>query len=102
MARVRGRATLSALDDYVRSCLASRVAPRVPELARSLEISRGTLINAVKELRGTTPGKYLRQRQVDRAKEYLQRGWPLERVAHEAGYGSQRAFFRSFRAATGI
>jgi len=66
-----------------------------------LGVSRGTLINAFKKLRGATPAKYLHEQQVAHAKELLKRGWSIERVADEASYGTKRAFFRSFRAVTG-
>lgn len=97
----RARISLEAVGNYLRSCRADQCAPRVSELARKLGISRGTLIHAFKELQGTTPAKYFREQEIVRAKELLRRGWSIERVAREAGYGTKRSFFRSFRAATG-
>jgi AraC-like DNA-binding protein len=94
--------SLDAIGAYLRSCLADRTAPRVSELARKLRVSRGTLITFVKKLRGTTPAKYFRQRQIQLAQKLLRRGWSIERVARYAGFGTRRTFFRSFRTETGV
>jgi AraC-like DNA-binding protein len=101
--RPRGAARISLAEvrAYLRSCEVERIAPRVSELATTLGVSRGTLIRAFKGIQGTTPSKYLHERQVARAKEFLNRGWSIERAAREAGYGTRRAFFRSFRTVTG-
>ena len=96
------RVSLAAIDKYLRSCFARAAEPRVSELARRLAVSRGTLISAMKKLSGITPAKYFRQRQVERAQEFLLRGWPIEGAARQAGFGTRRAFFRSFRAQTGM
>lgn len=103
--RVRPRETshiaLPAIEAYLLSCRAARTAPRVSELARRLSVSRGTLISSVKKLRGITPAKYFRQRQVQCAKELIQRGWSIEIVAKRSGFGTTRTFFRTFRTETG-
>ncbi len=97
-----GPISLEAVDEYLRSCFVRETPPRVSELARALGVSRGSLIKTVKDLRGTTPAKYFRQKQVARAKQLLDRGWSIERVVREAGFGVKRSFFRSFHAETGI
>jgi methylphosphotriester-DNA--protein-cysteine methyltransferase len=99
--RKADRISVAAINRYVRSCFARATTPRVSELAQKLAVSRGTLISAVKKLTGTTPAKYFRQQQVHRVKGFLRRGWPIELAAREAGYGTRRAFFRSFRTVTG-
>ena len=101
-ARLAAPITPAAIETYLRSCPADQTAPRVSELARRLNVSRGTLISFVKKLRGTTPAKYFRQRRIRLAKTLLQRGWPLDRVARQSGFGTRRTFFRSFRAETGM
>lgn len=100
--RAANRVTLAAVDAYVRSCFAREAVPRVSELARNLGVSRGTLTSAVERLRGVTPSKYLRRQKAVRAEELLKQGVAIERVAREAFYGTRRAFFRSFRAETGM
>jgi AraC-like DNA-binding protein len=101
-ARGVARVSLGAVRTYLRFCRVYQKAPRVSELARQLGGSRGTLIRAFKEQLGTTPARCLRQDQIARAKDFLRRGWSIERVAREACYGTRRAFFRSFRAETGM
>ncbi len=92
----------AAIEAYLRICFVTRTPPRVSELAQRLGVARGTLVTAVKETRGTTPAKYFRMKQVALAKKLLERGWTIERVAREAGYGTRRAFFRSFHEVTGV
>lgn len=48
-----------------------------------------------------TPVKYFQQRRVERAKDLLRRGWSIDQVFRDAGYGTRRAFHRSFRFVTG-
>lgn len=100
---IRGtsRVSLSAIERYVRSCFANESPLRVWGLARALKVSRGTLNSATKALLDTTPAEYLRARQLGRAKQLLEKGVPIERVARRAGYGTARTLVRSFRAATG-
>lgn len=99
--RGAGRINFAAIDGYLRSCFARESSPRVSELARYLGVSRGTLIHELKQLRGVTPMKYLRQQQLERAKEFLRGDWSIEYVARKAGYGTKRAFYRAFHAETG-
>lgn len=100
--RETSHVTLAAIDAYLRSCLSDQTPPRVSELAWTLKVSRGTLISSFKKLRGTTPAKYFRQQEVQLAKELFQRGWSIERVAKQSGFGTRRTFFRSFRTETGM
>lgn len=102
--RTRQAAPVSAtaIDDYLHSCLMEGHRPRVSELARMLDVSRGTLIKAIKRLQGMTPGAYLRQEQLSCAKRLLRRGWSIERTARKAGYGTVRTFFRAFSDAVGV
>jgi AraC-like DNA-binding protein len=94
--------SLGAVRAYLRSCFAGQAAPRVSELAQTLGVSRGTLIHRFKELRGTTPAAYFKAEQLARAKQFLDRGWSIDRAASKAGYATKRTFFRSFHDATGL
>ena len=90
--------SLVRIDRYVRACLTRRSPPRVSELARYLGVSRGTLTTKIKKLCGTTPGVYLKSKQLAKAKSLLCHHMSINRVAWQAGYGSRRAFFRTFGA----
>ena len=93
--------SVETIDRYLRFCFTRETSPRVSEFARTLGVSQATLVKAVKMSRGTTPAKYLKARQLACAKQLLRQGLSMERVARRAGYGSTRALFRSFKAATG-
>jgi AraC-like DNA-binding protein len=96
------RISIEAIDTYVRSCFSQETSPRVSELAGSLGVSRGTLTKAVRQLRNTTPGTYIKREQLACAKRLLRRGCSIDQTAHLAGYGTVRTFFRSFSDATGM
>jgi AraC family transcriptional activator FtrA len=98
----RRRLSLLAIDTYLRYCFSLETPPRVSELARLLDISRGTLLKQIRDLQSTTPARYLKAQQLLCAKHLLSRSLSVEDVAHHAGYGTKRTFQRSFHAATGL
>jgi AraC-like DNA-binding protein len=91
------RDLLEAVDAYVRSCFRRESPPRVSELARTLGLSRRTLMKRFREVQEVTPSAYVKKMQIARAKILLLRGWPTERCAQVAGFGTPRSLFRSFR-----
>ena len=99
--RGAARVSIAAVDRYLRSCLTQHARPRVGELAERLRVSRGTLTESLKRVRGVTPARYFGDQQIAKAKQFLRLGWPTERVVRRLGCGSRRTFSRSFRAATG-
>jgi AraC-like DNA-binding protein len=99
--RGASRVSIDAVDRYFRSCVLRGRPPHVSELAERLGVSRGTLIQTLKRLQGVTPAQYFREQRLTKAKHFLRRGWPIDRIVRRAGYGTRRTFFRSFRAAAG-
>jgi AraC-like DNA-binding protein len=94
--------SVEAIDSYVYTCLERATPPRVSELARTLGVSRRTLMKDFRQLEKMTPSGYLKRKQIARAKLLLLRGWSVQRCAFAAGFGTPRSFFRSFRAIVGM
>jgi AraC-like DNA-binding protein len=88
---------------YLRTCFRDATTPRVKELAAYLGMSRATLaIQFVHEYR-VSPGKYLRQVQIKRAKLLLGTTTVLIAViARQTLFSSVRSFHRAFRRDVGI
>jgi AraC-like DNA-binding protein len=78
-------------------------AVNVDTLARSLGVSRNTLLNAFRKEGMTSPGYYIRLRRVARSKELLERtDLTLSKVARAAGFANDKYLMRVFRKAEGI
>jgi len=70
----------------------------VPDIIRQLGQSRRTLERRFLHSVGRTVLSEIRRRQLQRAKQaLLETDWPLHLIAPHAGFGSSRAFFRTFR-----
>jgi transcriptional regulator GlxA family with amidase domain len=78
-------------------CLRAGRAPRVAAMARMLEVSRERLTREFGAATGRSPADAFRQHQVRRAQELLATT-PLStgEIARLAGFGSPRAFYRTF------
>ncbi len=78
-------------------------AVNVDTLARSLGVSRNTMLNAFRKESGTSPGDYIRLRRLARSKEVLERtDLPLTKVARAAGFANDKYLMRVFRKAEGV
>lgn len=76
---------------------------RVPELAELVNMSERTFLRAFSATTGTTPAKFVEEARLTRAKTLLEETpHGLDRIAHEAGYGSVDALLRSFQKKVGI
>jgi AraC-like DNA-binding protein len=88
---------------YVAYCFRTGSVPRVDELAEMLHLSRATLTWHVRRAAGQSPGAAIRALQLRRAMTLLTHTeQTTAEIAHAAGYGSTRAFYRAFRRATGV
>ena len=75
----------------------------VQELAQSLEVSKSHLIRVFSAEMGITPGQYLTQIRIERAKLFLQAGcYSLEMVAAMSGFSGANYFCKVFRKRTGL
>ncbi len=78
-------------------------AVNVDALARTLGVSRGTLLNAFRREEKTSPVDYIQGRRVARAKELLERtDLPLVKVARAAGFANDKYLMRVFKKAEGV
>ena len=76
---------------------------QVPELAACVNMSERSFLRAFSKAIGSTPAKFVEQARLTRAKTLLEETFhPLERVAHEAGYGSVDTLLRAFQKKVGI
>ena len=90
------------VDQYVLTCMEQETPPRVFELARFLEVSRNRLIAIFKRALGMPPSRYLKQKQVEAAKQLLSTtNLPADKIAYLVGFGTRRTIFRIFRRSVG-
>ena len=93
----------AAVQAYLHACFAHESPPRVSELAQHLGVSRGWLIRQFMLTWGTTPSRYLKDRQLERAMALLRgSGLSGKRVGYQAAFGTRRTFFRSFHVGAGL
>ena len=74
----------------------------VEELCRTLGISRATLHRSFVNSCGISPGEYIINCRIERAKELLKHKTPVKATAASCGFTDQLYFSRVFRSATGI
>jgi len=96
------RQIIAAITRYVTECFAKETTPSIGELTGRLGISRTRITRATRRHTGLTTITYIRTLQVKRAKQLIDAGVPLTRVAYAAGFGTRRTFFRVFKHVTGI
>jgi LacI family transcriptional regulator len=70
----------------------------VPDAVRQIGASRRTLERHLATSIGRTILSEIRRRRIHRAEQaLLETDWPIYLIARHAGFGSLRAFFRTFR-----
>ena len=74
---------------------------RLREIAAAAHLSRFHFIRIFRRVYGLSPGQYLRDLRINRARQLLLEGWPVTRVCGEVGYASLPTFSRVFKCATG-
>src|SRR5260370_731758 len=92
-----------AVTRYLQDCYRRRAAASVAEFADLVGFSRPHVSAVFIEVFGRSLSKVLRERQVERAEELLARtGKSLAEVAAASGFGTERTFYRVFRALRGM
>jgi AraC family transcriptional regulator of arabinose operon len=75
----------------------------LPALAEAAAVSPSHLIRLFRDELGTTPGRYLWRRRVERGVELLEAtGLSIDEVARRCGFRTSHHFSRRIRAATGL
>jgi signal transduction histidine kinase/DNA-binding response OmpR family regulator len=92
---------LQRLNKYIESHLADNEL-RIDNLASEMAMSRTTFYNKVKILTGLTANNYLIDFKIKKAKNLLQKhNLPIQEIAFELGFVSQRYFSTVFKQHTG-
>ncbi|HTF96538.1 MAG TPA: AraC family transcriptional regulator [Cellvibrio sp.] len=88
-----------------RAIVAIHEAPeqdwKVEDLAARAGMSRSVFSNEFREAVGETPAAYLQRWRIGLVQKWLQQGRSLKLIAEEAGYGSESALSRAFKAQSG-
>lgn len=74
----------------------------IEEICQTLGISRATLHRSFIKSCGVSPGEYIINARIERAKELLKHKTPVKATAASCGFADQLYFSRVFRHATGI
>ncbi|AGH43215.1 AraC family transcriptional regulator [Paraglaciecola psychrophila 170] len=74
----------------------------VESLAAEACMSRSVFSNLFRETIGETPAKYLQHWRIGLVKKWLKNGQPIKLIAEEAGYKSESALSRAFKAQCGF
>lgn len=74
----------------------------VEELAHVAGMSRSVFANAFRDTVGDTPGGYLQRWRIGLVQKWLSQGRSLKLIAEEAGYSSESALSRAFKAQAGL
>lgn len=65
-------------------------------------MSRSVFSNLFRNTTGETPAKYLQRWRIGLVQKWLKNGQPLKLIAEEAGYKSESALSRAFKAQSGF
>jgi len=74
----------------------------VESLAAEACMSRSVFSNLFGKVIGQTPGRYLQSWRIGLVQKWLKNGQPLKLIAEEAGYKSESALSRAFKAHSGL
>lgn len=100
-ARLLNRESLAALLDKIRKRLADPW--RVSELARQAAMSERTFIRRFRSTTGTSPGDWITQARIERARELLEStALSLDLIAERCGLGTPATLRHHFRKKLGV
>ena len=103
VARYDRKEWLRAAAAYMDGCFALATVPRVGEFAAGVGKSREWVTRAFKHAVGESPAAVFRTMQINRAKALLNNtDDPAAKIARDAAFGSERAFYRTFLDRTGL
>lgn len=89
-----------------RAIVAMHEAPEkdwsVDSLAAVAGMSRSVFANQFRQAVGETPASYLQSWRIGLVQKWLKNGQPLRLIAEEAGYSSESALSRAFKAKCGV
>lgn len=74
----------------------------VESLAGEACMSRSVFSNLFRNIIGETPAKYMQRWRIGLVQKWLKNGQPLKLIAEEAGYKSESALSRAFKAQSGF
>lgn len=74
----------------------------VARLADEAHMSRSAFSNMFREIIGETPARYLQRWRIGLVQKWLKRGQSLKLISEEAGYQSESALSRAFKAQCGM
>lgn len=74
----------------------------VERLAQMAGMSRSVFSNQFRELMGDTPANYLQRWRIGLVQKWLKSGQPLKLIVEDAGYASEVALSRAFKAQCGL
>lgn len=94
------RRAVRLAKEYLEDNRAKNVS--LKEIASLVHLSPYHFARVFKEEVGLPPHAYQSQARVQRAKDLLLRGWPVSRVAQEAGFFDQSHFTRHFKRLVGV
>jgi len=84
-----------AREEYARSL-------SIGELAAGAGVHRSHLVRAFRQHFGTTPGEFVRQCRIDRARHLLRGQAPIAEIAVRVGFADQTQLTRAFTRAVGM
>lgn len=96
----RSSDTILAVLDHVNEALCKPLF--VEQLAERFFISKSHLLREFKRLMGTSLHRYIVQKRLILAKQYLQEGIPPMQASLRCGFGEYTSFFRAFRREYGV
>lgn len=94
---------LEKLDELIKNELSNTLLKPI-DLAEHMGVCERQLQRKLKELKGTSPAKYLKQKRLKMGYEYLQSGdfQTVAEVAYKVGYHSPNNFSRAFKVYFGM
>ena len=94
---------LEKLDELIKNELSNTLLKPL-DLAEHMGVCERQLQRKLKELKGISPARYLKQARLEMGREYLQSGdfQTVSEVAYKVGYKSLNNFSRSFKSFFGM
>ena len=92
--------TIACLSDVIDERL--RNPPTIAELSKLLRMSETSLKREFQQSKGQSIGAFITERRMETAKQLMESGLPISRVAFEVGYSTAQSFSKAFRRHYGL